>query len=296
MDVVLPQAPASDIPLTFGPAQAKSNEPAPVRELVDELRVRFPRVFEPDSPERAREIKRHQLAMESLLARQRQRDPDSRAVSQFGRVVGARHEHCRFDNYEIIHPGQREVVEALTMYAADFPAHEQAGEGLILFGPAGTGKDHLLAAVAREVVGRFHVWPTRRRGLDLFAEFRDRIDTAESELRLVRELAGCRLLILSDPLPPRGPLTDWQAGLLLSIIDARYENLRPTWISVNVSNRAEADERMGAQTFDRLRDGALAAFCNWPSYRALGEVVNSGTNTRASDGQKEADNRGSTPD
>ena len=39
------------------------------------------------------------------------------------------------------------------------------------------------------------------------------------------------------------------------------------WVTVNVNSRAELDSRMGVQLADRLVDGALTLFCNWPSYR-----------------------------
>jgi hypothetical protein len=55
--------------------------------------------------------------------------------------------------------------------------------------------------------------------------------------------------------------------MLFRILDGRYNHLRPTWVSVNVSNRNELDERMGVTLAERLVDGALTIFCNWPSYR-----------------------------
>jgi hypothetical protein len=50
-------------------------------------------------------------------------------------------------------------------------------------------------------------------------------------------------------------------------VDYRYSHRKPIWLTLNVADGAEAELRMGAQTVDRLRDGALVLFCNWPSYR-----------------------------
>ena len=54
---------------------------------------------------------------------------------------------------------------------------------------------------------------------------------------------------------------------LFRILDGRYSRRRPTWVTVNVSSRAELNERLTPQNADRLRDGALAVFCDWQTYR-----------------------------
>ena len=37
--------------------------------------------------------------------------------------------------------------------------------------------------------------------------------------------------------------------------------------TVNVASGAELDERLSPQGADRLRDGALAIYCDWSSWR-----------------------------
>ena len=80
-------------------------------------------------------------------------------------------------------------------------------------------------------------------------------------------LANTTLFILSDPLPPGGRLSDYQATMLYVILDRRYRECKPIWASVNTVGRDEADARIGAPLVDRLRDGALVLACNWPSHR-----------------------------
>ncbi len=55
--------------------------------------------------------------------------------------------------------------------------------------------------------------------------------------------------------------------MMFRIVDKRYRENRPTWLTLNVSSGAEAAERIGVQTYDRLRHSAMGLFCNWPSYR-----------------------------
>ena len=52
-----------------------------------------------------------------------------------------------------------------------------------------------------------------------------------------------------------------------TVLDGRYRFMRPTWLSMNIASREEAAAKLGAPTIDRLAEGAVACFCNWPSYR-----------------------------
>ena len=84
---------------------------------------------------------------------------------------------------------------------------------------------------------------------------------------MIAELARPDVLCLSDPLPPVGALTQFQATMLYRLVDARYSRGVPTICTVNVADDAEADERMGVPTWDRLCHGAWKLHCAWPTYR-----------------------------
>ena len=107
-------------------------------------------------------------------------------------------------------------------------------------------------------------------GVDLFGMFRKTIsDDDYTEETLIKRLSTPSILAISDPVPPLGSLTDYQAGMMFRVIDTRYRNLKPTWITVNATDAKELEERMTPQIVDRLKDGALAIFCNWESYRKV---------------------------
>lgn len=164
-------------------------------------------------------------------------------------------------------PEQQSVVAPLQTYVANFAEHQAAGAGVVLSGPAGVGKDHLLCAMGVNVALYFGVSVSWTSGADLWASFRDAIGRDRSESYVLSPYQGAGVLVISDPVPPAGTLTEYQAGQLLRLVDWRYRYLRPTWVSLNVSGRKEADERLGVAVADRLRDGALCLACNWPSYR-----------------------------
>lgn len=188
------------------------------------------------------------------------------------RELGSRYAGCTLDGF--IFSGesadrqkQERVVAQLTAYRDTFQKRVTEGSGVFLFGPAGCGKDHLLAALMLDAVrvGYSVKWFN---GMDVYGEFRDRMDSETSEKRMIGNMAKPDILALSDPIPPKGDVTDFQRSQLFRVIDRRYRDCKPTWITANVSSREEADQRFGVQLVDRLTDGALCLPCNWPSYRA----------------------------
>ncbi len=185
----------------------------------------------------------------------------------FAEAIGPRYVACSLTNFEAGRAEQKTALTAVKAFAEKVGEHVERGNGLLLFGPAGTGKDHLLCGAAREAIERGH-WVRWVNGRDLFGQFRDRMDNGDSsEGRQVADLVAVEILAISDPLPPYGALSSYQADLLFRVIDARYRAMRPTWATLNVTGGTEADQRMGAQIVDRLRHDAVAIHCDWPSYR-----------------------------
>jgi DNA replication protein DnaC len=197
---------------------------------------------------------------------------------------GPRYTGNLLENYIVSCPEQQTAVDSLRDYALDFEANFQAGKSILLLGPVGTGKDHLMFAMARAAALNFCtvLWVN---GADLWMAYRqsyncDRMgsdlvsygevlcpDLYGRESCVTKKLATVDVLCISDPVPPSGPLTDSQAEKLIQIVDRRYSFLLPTFMTVNVANRLEAEQRMGAAVVDRLGHGALAICCNWDSFR-----------------------------
>lgn len=180
---------------------------------------------------------------------------------------GTRYAEATLDNYVAKSPEQNEIVQSLRDYAEQSTELVPKGKNVILLGPKGTGKDHLLMGLAKEVL-RFSGFTTKwENGCDI--RERSRISATGSSGQRSFRVSDSEpdILWISDPLLPSGVLSDFQQDAMFSVIDRRYSNLKPTWITINVADGEEAERRMGSQTVDRLRHDALILFCNWPSFR-----------------------------
>lgn len=200
------------------------------------------------------------------MERRRQLAERHANLEKFLSLRGARYAECRLGNYKADTAKQVQSLEMLTEYCENVADRITNGVNLVLVGPAGTGKDHLMTAVCRAAIlaGRNLLW---RNGQDLWGDFRDAISNEANEAATIRRFVSADVLAISDPLPPRGLMSEFQVATLFRIVDGRYSHMRPTFVTLNVASRAEAEERMGLQIVDRLCHGALVVGCNWSSYR-----------------------------
>lgn len=140
---------------------------------------------------------------------------------------------------------------------------------VVLYGSVGTGKDHLLAALlyAAAGAGKAVAWVN---GQEVYSRFRDAMDTKTSEASLMADFTRPDVLGISDPIPP---VTDpnkpaaWRTELLFRVLDARYRDLKATWVTCNAEDPKDAAGKLSEPVFDRLKDGAVLIPCFWPSFR-----------------------------
>jgi DNA replication protein DnaC len=179
---------------------------------------------------------------------------------------GSRYRECRFETFVLATETQKEAVRQLVEYARNMRHYARGGMGIVLIGPPGTGKDHLMAALMHKAIGKQFIvkWTS---GLRLFRHLRDAIDKSTSEADMFREYTRPDILAISDPTWERRPLTDFQQARLGEIVDERWSNRRPIWVTVNAEGPEDAERMLGHALVDRLRDGALSLACNWGSYR-----------------------------
>lgn len=167
-------------------------------------------------------------------------------------------------------PSLGEALTAARRFAAEFGAQEQ--QGLLLMGPAGTGKTHLAAGLLQVVLAkgyaaRYHTVP------DLLAELRSAIDDKRLE-QVMQGLREVPLLVVDDlgkeyiPGAAVAGYTSvaWAQQELYRIINRRYEDDRPVVITTNLDEQGLLD-RYGPALVSRLHE-----MCRWhvldvPDYR-----------------------------
>lgn len=204
---------------------------------------------------------------QTRLAEDEARRQRAKLVMMLAHDLGPRYEPRRaaLDSFEHYHAAQAAVVERLR--ALDVPGIVTSGAGLIFYGPVGTGKDHLLAAMLYEAAGKHGLPGKWINGQEWFGALRDRIGENRPEEEILRQLSDPLVLAISDPIPAARSPSPWNVEMLYRLIDRRYRHLKSTWMTLNASTPEEADEKLSAPVFDRLREGAHFFKCFWPSYR-----------------------------
>ena len=179
---------------------------------------------------------------------------------------GARYATATLDNFDAESAAQRKVVGSLRELQSSGLASIRDGGGIVLFGPEGTGKDHLQFAMLRHAVvecGYSVLW---KDGLRLQDEIRRAVaDGKEPELR--ERLREPHILAISDPLPPIGELNQWNLGFLRDVLDRRYGDLKSNWITFNGATVDDLKPILQPPLAARLLHEANCFHCNWRSAR-----------------------------
>jgi DNA replication protein DnaC len=199
-----------------------------------------------EAEQRARHLQEHQVKVRQLLR-------------QSG--IGLRHREARFENFKTS-AVTREVVDVCRRFVADFP---QAGKGLTLAGPPGTGKTHLGVAITRGLIER-GIPAVTVNVPQLMLTLRGSFHGPESRRfeTLLELLTGCAHLMLDDF--GRERLTDWVLETVYLVVNARYEERRATSITTNLALPL-LRERLGEPIMDRLAETNAVYWCQWPSWR-----------------------------
>lgn len=176
-----------------------------------------------------------------------------------------RYRLATFDTYAATTAAQGVVLAACRRFAET--VEKEDGGGLMLLGPCGIGKTHLLAAMARhlqfERLVSARVWTPRaivRRMRECWAK-----GAKETEAEVVDDLAQDLGVMLLDELGV-GFGTEAELTQLYEVIDARYSLNRPIVVASNL-NLPALKAAMGDRIFDRLREGSNVLAMDWPSFR-----------------------------
>jgi len=172
------------------------------------------------------------------------------------------------DKFRVYDPSGRQAAALASMreFIANMEAVLRETRGLVLYGSVGTGKDHLLAAALYHVAsaGIPAAWGS---GEQIYLRIRDSMDSGEREEKILDTWLRPVVLGISDPVTPNGALSEWDARVLARLLDCRYRALRPTWLTMNAKDEADAKAILTPLIWDRFQEAAEIIHCYWPSFR-----------------------------
>lgn len=173
------------------------------------------------------------------------------------------------DGYIVTNPGQRKALATCRRYADEFSQIAETGRCLLLLGKPGTGKTHLSVGIANEIMGKSTATAVYRTIGAVLLAIRATYDktSVQSESQILSSLISPSLLVLDEIGVSKENPSDFELTTLFSIINGRYEELRPTVIISNLDGQS-LPAAMGERCIDRLREGRVIVIpFDWESER-----------------------------
>lgn len=165
-----------------------------------------------------------------------------------------------FDNYEVRNENKR-AYEISRKYVAKFDKLEECNQGLLFYGPVGTGKSHTAACIANALMEKeIPVIMTS------FVKILQDIQTRD-EREYLAAFDAARLLIIDDLGAERD--TDYALEKVYNVIDSRVRSNKPMILTTNL----KVGEMMATQDirykriYDRIFEVCYPVEVNGPSFR-----------------------------
>ena len=182
-----------------------------------------------------------------------------------------------FPNFRVDTPGRMKNFAIAKEYADNFAYHQARGEGLYIEGTNGTGKTHLAAAIALQLINE-GIPVICKTASDLLQDIKKSFDGGSiQESNLLDIYKKVDLLIIDDL--GKEQCSDWSMSVLYAIFNDRYEDMKPTIITTNYSaNRLAAaltpkgmDNTKIVAIISRLRETSTVMTMAWADIRGSEE-------------------------
>lgn len=168
-----------------------------------------------------------------------------------------------FASFQVL-PELEEAYYAAVEYTKQYPKSAEGGRGLLFYGPVGTGKTHLAAAICNELISRgFDVmWANTPQ---FITRLKRSFDTGVNEATIMEAHIRAGLLVLDD-IGSEKP-TEWVESRLYEVINSRIEREAPIIFTSNCQ-AATLTERLGQRVVSRIRGISRALQLNTHDFRA----------------------------
>lgn len=233
---------------------------------------------------------REKAEREALERAEKEKEEAEKMRDRVKRIVGDSGMNARFlrRTFSSFMPtaDNQAALSACKQYADTFrekqPTNnpEPGRNGLFITGPKGTGKTHLAAAIANQLM-REGVPVICMTMIDLLERIKRTYEQSRqygsevNEGEILRAYKTVPLLIIDDM--GKEPATEWAVSKIYAIINARYEAYMPTIITTNYSDgelvrrltpKDSGDDTTADATIDRLREMCVAIVTKGDSWRS----------------------------
>ncbi|MFY2830600.1 ATP-binding protein [Vibrio parahaemolyticus] len=226
------------------------------------LQQAMPANVVPYTAEQMEQIAQQEVEKQSQVAFQNYQQ--SKVQDLLGRSgVGKKHQKCRFANYVTDNQGQRQAFSVSRRWVSEFL--EGDSKNFIFSGSTGTGKNHLVCAMANALM-------TRNKTVlvitvaELMMKIRDKYNRQSNvtEAQFLKYLSQVDLLVLDEVGVQR--MNDHEAIMINTIIDSRYTNEKATGILTNLKSD-DLTQALGARVMERLLESCEWVSFTWESFR-----------------------------
>lgn len=204
------------------------------------------------------ERKRQEEYQEKMARIQRIRDAS---------MMESKYRDARFSSYTVADQN-RKVYQIARKYADNFRQMTEDNQGIVFWGPVGTGKSFTAACIANELLAR--QTPVI---MTSFVKILQNLQRqGQDEAAYISTLNNAGLLILDDLGTERN--TDYALEKVYNVIDSRSREAKPMILTTNLtlSEMLEADDIRYKRIYDRIFETCLPVEVSGESFRRISAV------------------------
>lgn len=166
--------------------------------------------------------------------------------------------------------GQRpDLIKTARKYAELFPQYLKDGNGLLFYGPVGTGKSYAAASVANAIIDQGY---TAR--MTDFGTVRNTLFSVRDKQKYINSLCEPDLLIIDDL--GAESKTEFMQETVFNVINSRYNTGKPMIITTNLTRQelSQPGEIGYQRIYDRIPERCLSVHVPGESLRTAAAIQN----------------------
>lgn len=217
------------------------------------------------------EEEKRKLMEERIQRQQAMQKRIDRLLGKSG--IKKRFQQRTFANFITDTPQRKRAYAIAKSYADSFSTNYEKGIGLYIEGTYGTGKTHLAAAIALQLISEGTPVICKTSG-DLLSDIKKSYDDGNvSEAEILDVYKKVKLLVIDDL--GKEQCTDWSVSILYQILNDRYESMKPTIITTNfnkddlvtVMTPRGSDKTKISAILSRLKEISKVISMVWEDFR-----------------------------